>query len=75
MNLERKAFAKINLGLRILGKREDGYHELETIFQQISLHDELQFTTAAQGILIECTHPHCPVDEKNLAYQAAQLLL
>jgi len=72
------AFAKINLRLDIVGKREDGYHELRTIFQTISLHDELRFSTAKKpgiGLAVSGDAPLAqePV-EKNLVYQAVDAL-
>jgi 4-diphosphocytidyl-2-C-methyl-D-erythritol kinase len=72
------AFAKINLRLDIVGKREDGYHELRTIFQTISLHDELRFSTAKKpgiGLTVSGDAPLAqePV-EKNLVYQAVDAL-
>jgi 4-diphosphocytidyl-2-C-methyl-D-erythritol kinase len=68
-----QAYAKINWSLRITGKRPDGFHELETLFQEISLHDELTFTPAARLSLM-CDDPSIPVDERNLVVRAAQLL-
>ncbi|HNW59322.1 MAG TPA: 4-(cytidine 5'-diphospho)-2-C-methyl-D-erythritol kinase [bacterium] len=68
------AYAKINLGLRILGRREDGYHELETIFQQISVRDVLTVAAQPDGIVVGCSDPAIPVDEGNLAWRAAALL-
>ncbi|NIA30731.1 MAG: 4-(cytidine 5'-diphospho)-2-C-methyl-D-erythritol kinase [Actinobacteria bacterium] len=65
------SYAKINLGLRILGKRPDGYHEIETIFQQISLKDELDIEPADRGISLACSPPVCPTDETNLVFKAA----
>ncbi len=69
-----RACAKINIGLSILGKRPDGYHDIETIFQEISLHDTLTFTSQEQGIQLTCTDPSLPVDETNLVFRAALLL-
>ena len=69
----KKAHAKINIGLNILGKRADGYHEIETIFQEISLHDELIFQHA-EDIILESNDPGCPTDASNLVYRAALLL-
>src|SRR4051812_31078109 len=69
-----KAFAKLNLGLRVLFKRPDGYHELRTVFQTISLADRIQvaYTPAAETrIVIEGT-PHIP---DNLVEKAARLVL
>jgi 4-diphosphocytidyl-2-C-methyl-D-erythritol kinase len=69
------AYAKINLGLRILGKRPDGYHELETFFLQIDLADRLFFekTTATQFELT-CNQSHIPVDASNLCSRAHQVI-
>jgi 4-diphosphocytidyl-2-C-methyl-D-erythritol kinase len=66
--------AKINLTLKILGKRPDGFHELETLMVPISLHDILTLTpTLRPTIELTCTDPTLPTDSRNLAYQAAQL--
>ena len=69
------AFAKINLGLRVLGRRPDGYHEISTVFQTISLHDTLTFETAPGGQLeLVCTDTEIPSDETNLVLRAASAL-
>ncbi len=69
------AFAKINLSLRVLGRRADGYHELRTIFQTISLRDELTFEAhAGEGIELLCSAPDVPADESNLVHRAAMAL-
>jgi 4-diphosphocytidyl-2-C-methyl-D-erythritol kinase len=68
--------AKVNLRLEILKIREDGYHELRTIFQKISLSDVLRFSLKKEkGISIKTTNPHLPVGKKNLVYQALQSIL
>lgn len=72
--LQVQAQAKINLGLRIIAKRPDGYHDIETIFQEISLCDELTLLPHAGDIRIHCDHPACPADQRNLVYKAAALL-
>lgn len=70
-----RAHAKINLYLDVVGKREDGYHNLETIFHSIELHDEVIIRKqAAHGITIHCDHPRVPCDSRNLAHRAAHLL-
>jgi 4-diphosphocytidyl-2-C-methyl-D-erythritol kinase len=69
------AFAKINLGLRILGKRPDGYHELETLFLQIELADYLHFEkTAGSHLELTCDKPELPVDASNLCHRAHALI-
>jgi len=68
--------AKVNLRLEILRKREDGYHELKTIFQKISLHDTLHFSLKKSGgISITADHPDLPVGKTNLIYRAAHSIL
>lgn len=70
-----RAHAKINLYLDVVGKREDGYHDLETIFHSIELHDDLTIRKqTTKGITVYCEHPGVPCDSRNLAYRAAQLL-
>ena len=70
-----RAHAKINLYLDVIGKREDGYHNLETIFHSIGLHDDVIIRKQeTKGIKVYCDHPGIPCDPRNLAYQAAQLL-
>jgi 4-diphosphocytidyl-2-C-methyl-D-erythritol kinase len=69
------SYAKINIGLSIICKRPDGYHDLETFFQQISLCDEIQFEATTDGQLrIETSDPACPRDSSNLVIRAAALL-
>lgn len=68
--------AKVNLGLEILGKREDGYHELRTIFQKINLCDTLCFSLKKEkGIFITTDHPNLSVGRTNLVYQAVRSIL
>ena len=74
-NIRVRAHAKINLYLNVVGKREDGYHNLETIFHSIGLHDDVIISKQeAKNITVHCEHPGVPCDSRNLAYQAAQLL-
>jgi 4-diphosphocytidyl-2-C-methyl-D-erythritol kinase len=69
------SFAKINWSLRILGKRPDGYHEVVTVLQTISLHDELTIQLSEDGPLeLTCDDPAIPVDNSNLVIKAALLL-
>lgn len=68
--------AKVNLRLEILKKREDGYHEIRTIFQKISLHDTLHFSLRQRrGVRITTDHPGLPTGKRNLVYQAVRSLL
>jgi 4-diphosphocytidyl-2-C-methyl-D-erythritol kinase len=68
-----KSYAKINWSLRITGKRADGFHDLETVFQTISLHDELTFR-ASDSLSLTCDDPTIPADDTNLVLRAARLL-
>jgi len=72
-SLKLPSFAKINWFLRILGKRPDGYHEVVTVLQTISLCDELTFTVDAEdgAIKLTCDDPAIPTDNSNLIIQAA----
>jgi len=67
--------AKLNLVLDVVGKRPDGFHELRTIFERISLSDQIILTrNKSNKISIRCAHPHVPRSPKNLAVKAAMLL-
>lgn len=73
--LRVRAHAKINLYLNVVGKREDGYHNLETVFHSIGLYDEVILRERSKiGIAVHCEHPDVPSDSRNLAYRAAQSL-
>ena len=74
MKIKFKTPAKINLGLHIHGKREDGFHELETIFQMVSLYDDVELELLSSGIKLECDMPGVPTDDTNLVCKAALLL-
>jgi len=74
MKIKFKTPAKINLGLHIHGKREDGFHELETIFQMVSLYDDVELELLSSGIKLECDTPGVPTDDTNLVCKAALLL-
>lgn len=67
------AFAKINWYLRVFGKRADDFHEICTLFQTISLKDELSFEENDE-LILSCNHPEIPTDETNLIIKAAKLL-
>ena len=71
-----QAFAKINLGLDVLGKREDGYHEVRMIMQTISMYDQLDMRKSVEpGIHLTTNKKYIPVDENNLVWRAAKLMM
>lgn len=70
-----KALAKINLGLDVLRRREDGYHEVKMVMQTIHLCDSLTIRKADKGIRLTSNLSFLPANENNLAYRAAQLLM
>lgn len=72
--LELKAHAKINLSLDVLGKREDGYHELRMIMQTVALHDTVLLEPIPEGIILECRSKWVPEDRTNTAWKAADLI-
>ncbi|HXI12668.1 MAG TPA: 4-(cytidine 5'-diphospho)-2-C-methyl-D-erythritol kinase [Thermoanaerobaculia bacterium] len=69
-----RSFAKINWMLRVLGRREDGYHDLETIFQSISLHDDL-LIEESDAPAFSTDDRSLPLDDRNLAVRAAQVMV
>ncbi len=71
-----KAYAKVNLGLDVLGRRDDGYHEVKMIMQTVDLYDTLEISTGFNegGITIETSDEAVPDDPTNLAYRAAELV-
>jgi len=74
-SIRLRAFAKINLGLKLLARRPDGYHEIRTIYQTIALHDRLEISLSSrkEGIRLECDDPEIPSGRENLVYRACAL--
>lgn len=70
-----KAYAKINLSLDVVGKKDDGYHLLRMIMQSIDLYDTIQIVKKGQGVELLCDRPYVPSDERNIAYKAAELFM
>jgi 4-diphosphocytidyl-2-C-methyl-D-erythritol kinase len=75
MRLEKKSPCKVNLILNILGKRADGFHELETVMQPVNLCDEMTFERAGATLQLTCSHPELPTDGQNLVHRAATAFL
>ena len=75
MRLEKKSPCKVNLLLNILGKRADGFHELETVMHPVELFDELSFARIPAGVRLSCSEPTLPVDSRNLVHRAATAFL
>lgn len=71
-NITLKAYAKINLYLDVTGRRSDGYHMLETVMHNISLHDTVSLSKTDGGIKISCSDSSIPCNEKNIAYKCAE---
>lgn len=69
-----RAPAKVNLHLEVLFRREDGYHEIETIFQAVDLYDTLHFERTKGPIHVTCEHPGVPNDRTNLVHRAAKMV-
>ncbi len=75
-SLELKALAKINLGLDVLGRRENGYHDVRMVMQTIYLYDNVTLNkTEESGISLKTNLSYLPVDDKNIAYKAAKMLM
>ena len=75
MRLEKKSPCKVNLLLNILGKRTDGFHDLETVMQPVNVCDELAFERIGSTLHISCSNPELPTDAKNLVHRAASAFL
>jgi 4-diphosphocytidyl-2-C-methyl-D-erythritol kinase len=75
MTLQKKSHCKVNLLLNILGKRADGFHELETVMQPVNFFDELFFERGGNGIQLSCSDKSLPTDSKNLVFRAAENFL
>ena len=75
MTLEKKSPCKVNLLLNILGRRADGFHELETVMQPLNLCDHLSFARGGHGVQLTCDEPGLPTDGTNLVHRAATAFL
>ena len=75
MRLEKQSPCKVNLLLNILGKRPDGFHELETVMQPVNFYDALIFDLGGTGIQLSCSEIGLPTNSKNLVHRAAAAFL
>ena len=75
MPLEKQSSCKVNLILNILGKRPDGYHELETVMHPVGVHDTLSFERQGTKLRLKCSDPLLPTNAGNLVYAAAESFL
>jgi 4-diphosphocytidyl-2-C-methyl-D-erythritol kinase len=73
--LQKRSPCKVNLLLNILGKRPDGFHELETVMHPVAVYDELSFSRGGTGIQLSCNSPGLPTDSTNLVHRAAAIFL
>ncbi|HYP41678.1 MAG TPA: 4-(cytidine 5'-diphospho)-2-C-methyl-D-erythritol kinase [Chloroflexia bacterium] len=71
--IQRNAYAKINLCLEVISRRDDGYHDIISVMQRVDLYDTLTFTPA-DDLTVECDDPNLAVGEANLIWRAARLL-
>ena len=72
--IKLNSYAKINLFLDVLNKREDGYHNIKSVMQRVDLYDKLQISENKFGIELICDHPKIPLDERNTCHKAALLI-
>jgi 4-diphosphocytidyl-2-C-methyl-D-erythritol kinase len=73
--LQKKSPCKVNLLLNILGRRDDGFHELETVLQPVNFCDELVLERGGKSIQLSCSEKNLPVDSRNLVFRAAEKFL
>src|SRR5260370_37455356 len=74
-SLEKSSHCKVNLLLNILGRRADGFHELETVMQPVQVCDRLVFSRGGEGVQLTCSDPRLPTDAGNLVHRAAASFL
>src|SRR5688572_1710016 len=75
MRVELNSPCKVNLILNILGRRPDGFHELETVMHPVAVFDTISCSQASSGIDLSCSHPELPTGPENLVYRAAEKFL
>ena len=67
--------AKVNLFLEVTGRRPDGYHDIETVMETVSIFDEVEIRTGGEGIRVKCNYPGVPCDSSNTVWRAAELMM
>lgn len=72
--IKLKSYAKLNLFLDVLNKRADGYHNIKSVMQRVSLYDKLDISETTSGIELSCNLPKIPLDERNTCFTAASLI-
>ena len=70
-----KAYAKINLGLDVVRRLENGYHEVKMVMQTVGIYDELTLTRTEEGITVTTDKKELPIDDNNLIYKAAKIMM
>ena len=70
----RKAYAKINLGLDVIGRLENGYHVVKMVMQTVGIYDVLTLKKMPSGIVVTTDNGELPTDDNNLIYKAARLM-
>ncbi len=75
MRTEKLSGCKVNLLLNILGRRPDGFHDLETLMHPVALHDALHFSRGGSSVALTCSDPRLPTDSRNLVHRAATQFL
>lgn len=73
-SLQIRAYAKINLALDVIRRREDGYHEVDMVMQQIDIYDNITLSQNDDGVIITCNNPKIPTDSSNLVYKAWKVI-
>jgi 4-diphosphocytidyl-2-C-methyl-D-erythritol kinase len=74
-NTKLYSYAKINLFLNIVSKRQNGYHDIQSVMQTINIRDEIKIKNTGKGIIISCNDETIPVDSMNTAWKAANLIM
>ena len=74
-SIKVKTSAKINLSLDVVGRKTNGYHLIESIFQSVDIYDIITVSKTETGIHLTCSESNIPCDSRNIAYKAARLFL